>query len=202
MISHDDRYFHDRFQGIPVKGYADLLERMADHPNIQLLLNTEINDLIRLKDGQTVMNGRPYRGHYIYTGPLDELMGFEHGTLPYRSVNIEFESFPTRNNFQTSSVVNYPNNYDFTRITEYRHFQRNPVQSYTTISREYPAEYVRGETHPFYVIDSEESRTLYASYRQQVNSYGNIHCLGRLGEYRYYDMDDAVDAALSLTKSL
>lgn len=202
VISRDDRYFDDQYQGIPLKGYTRLLENMADHPNIHLLLNSNVNDLISLKDGLTWMNGKPFLGQYIYTGPIDDLFKGCYGELPYRSVEINFESFPYTGSYQSQGVVNYPNNYDFTRITEFKHFQRNPVHSYTTICREYPKEYIKGENPPFYVIDNKDNRALYLRYKDLANQFANIHCLGRLGEYRYYDMDQAVEMALGLTEKI
>ncbi|MBF9014423.1 MULTISPECIES: UDP-galactopyranose mutase [unclassified Oceanispirochaeta] len=202
VISRDDRYFDDQYQGIPLKGFSPLLENMADHPNIHMLLNTDASKMVTLKEGKTWLNNKLFTGQYIYTGPIDELFHSCHGELPYRSTRIVFESFPFEGSFQKKGVVNYPNNYDFTRVTEFKHFQRNPVNSYTTVCREYPTPYIKGVNNPFYVIDSEENRALYQKYQDDVKGYNNIHTLGRLGEYRYYDMDDAVQAALSLTEGL
>ena len=202
VISRDDRYFDDTYQGIPLKGFSVLMQQMADHPNIHLLLNTDVHELIKIEDKKLLLNGHSFDGHYIHTGPIDELFDCCYGNLPYRSLKIEFESFPYEGSYQDKGVVNYPNNYDFTRITEFKHFQRNRVNQHTTIGREYPQPYIKGKNQPFYVIDNAENRRLYGLYKTAAERVSNLVCLGRLGEYRYYDIDEAVEVALQVAQEL
>ena len=202
VVSRDDRYFTDTYQGIPLKGVSRMMKSMVDHPNIHVLLNTDVSDLVRVSRSGIEMDGHSFKGKYIHTGPIDGLFEYRLGELPYRSLRLEFESFPCNGTYQSSGVVNYPNNYDFTRITEFKNFQRNPVLGHTTICREYPEDYRRGINHPFYVVNNEDNQKLYRRYRSLSNNIPNLFCLGRLGEYRYYDMDKAVLAAISLVSKL
>lgn len=202
VISKDDRYFSDAYQGIPKNGFTKMMKNMVDHPNIHLLLNTDIMDVVELSDQKIIIDDREYKGELIYTGPIDELFDYKYGDLPYRSVKMTFENVKTDGLYQPLAVVNYPNNYNFTRITDLKQFQQEPNNSYSTLLKEYPQEYNRGENRPFYVIDNEYSQKCYSDYKKDVDKITNLTCLGRLGEYRYYDMDDAVEAAMNCVNSL
>ena len=200
-IGRDQRYFQDRFQGVPSKGYAQMFERMLAHENIKLLLNTSASEVLTLgADGTLEVFGQPFDGEVIYTGMVDELFGFAHGELPYRSVRMDFQTMPGAYH-QPAATVNYPNNYDFTRITEFR--QIHPCESEaTTILREYPQAYVRGENTAYYPIFTDEAKAAYAQYAEAAKAYPHLHLIGRLAEYRYYDMDDAARRALDLAQEL
>ena len=151
-------------------------------------------------DGTLEVFGQPFDGEVIYTGMVDELFGFAHGELPYRSVRMDFASMPGTYH-QPAATVNYPNNYDFTRITEFR--QIHPCESKaTTILREYPQPYVRGENTAYYPIFTDEAKAAYAQYAEAAKAYPHLHLIGRLAEYRYYDMDDAARRALDLAQEL
>lgn len=198
-ISRDDRYFTNRWQGIPRNGYTALFRSMLDHPSIRLLLDSDGSEVLTLTGGKTFLEGRPFEGPVVYTGPVDELFGFRHGELPYRSVDVRIED-RSEDHFQDAAVVNYPNSYDFTRITEFKKFQANGTALRgTTICREYPEAYERGRNNPYYVVACPESREMYDKYRAEASGYPNLLLLGRLAEYRYYDMDQAVAAALRKT---
>ena len=190
-VSRDDRYFQNRWQGIPLHGYTAMLERMLDHENITVSLNTAWNDVKK-----EFRNARIF-----YTGPIDELMDWRFGELPYRSIRLEFREYD-REFFQSHAVVNYPENYDFTRIGEYKHLL-NDNSPRTVISLEYPSAYRRGENEPYYPMAGKESDALYRRYLEAACAeYRGIHILGRLGDYRYYDMDKAVFRALNLMEHL
>lgn len=199
-IGRDQRYFQDRFQGVPSAGYTKLFEQMLRQKNIKLMLNTSADEVLALKDGHIEVFGQPFEGDVIYTGMVDELFGFVHGELPYRSVRMDFQTMPGSYH-QAAATVNYPNNYDFTRITEFR--QIHPCESATTtILREYPQPYVRGENTAYYPIFTDEAKAAYAQYAEAAKAYPRLHLVGRLAEYRYYDMDDAVRRALDLAQEL
>ena len=197
-IGRDRRYFQDRFQAVPQDGYSVLFQNMLDHPRIKLLLNTSAQEILSLEDGTIYLFGQPFAGEVIYTGMLDELFGFSHGALRYRSVRMDFETLPV-SHYQSAPTVNYPCNYDFTRITEFR--QIHPVPGFvqaTTILREYPQPYVRGENTAYYPLFTPEAQDAYQAYAKEAASYPHLHIIGRLADYRYYDMDDTVRRALNL----
>lgn len=190
-VSRDDRYFQNRWQGIPQDGYTPMLERMLDHENIIVKLDTAWNDVKE--------ECRDWR--IFYTGPVDELMGWQFGDLPYRSIELDFREYD-REFFQPNSVVNYPENYDFTRIGEYKYFLDDKSPK-TVVSFEYPSAYQRGVNEPYYPIASDENAALYQKYLEAARAeYKDIHFLGRLGDYKYYDMDKAIARALELVESL
>ena len=203
VISRDDRYFHNKHQGLPVNGFSKMFSRMVESPNIHLLMNVDSKDVISFKDDSIYFGGNLFKGKLIYTGIIDELFNNKHGDLPYRSVDIKIKEY-NQQYFQDNSVVNYPNNYDLTRITEFKYFQRNckDLPKTTTICEEHPASYVKGENNPFYVVKSEESKKIHAEYMRMAANIKGLSFLGRLAEYKYYDMDSAVESALSLVSQL
>ena len=202
FVGRDDRYFYDRFQGVPRAGYAQMIRQMLAHPRIHLLLQTPAREALSLRDGRVMLWGQPFLGPVIYTGMVDELFGFSHGELPYRSVRMEFVAAPAAPQ-QAAPTVNYPNAYDFTRITDFQ--QIHPAagaHAMTTLLREYPQAYRRGENLAYYPVFTEEARAAYARYAEDAEAYPQLHLVGRLAEYRYYDMDDAVRRALDVMTSL
>lgn len=199
-ISRDDRYFSDRFQAVPVKGYAALIQKMLSHKNIKLMLNTDFREIASLRDGKIYLFDSEFNGRVIFTGQLDELFGGKFGALPYRSVDMKFETVDAEN-FQAAATVNYPNNFEFTRITEFRHI--HPAQSArTTILKEYPQAYVAGENTPYYPVFTDEAKAAHEKYLAELKNFPQITAVGRLAEYRYYDMDDAVKRALEVHAEL
>ena len=149
-----------------------------------------------LEKGKVFVFGREYDGKVIYTGMVDELFDFAYGELPYRSVRMRFESVP-QERYQEAPTVNYPNNYAFTRITEFK--QIHPCRSEaTTILKEYPQPYRRGENTAYYPVFTPENQAMYQRYAEQAKQYENLCLIGRLAEYRYYDMDDVIKQALQV----
>ena len=146
--------------------------------------------------------GRPYGGEVIYTGPLDELFGLDLGALPYRTLDMVFETLDV-DQFQPVGTVNYTTSEDFTRITEFKNMTGQVVPGKTTIMKEYSKAYTpgSGET-PYYAILEDENLDLYRRYRERVDGVVNFHCVGRLAEYRYYDMDGVVASALDLSDEI
>lgn len=204
QLSRDDRYFQQRFQGIPAQGYTRLFERMLNHPNIAVECSQDARAMIELdeKNGRILVAGRIFDGPVIYSGAIDELFGNQYGPLPWRALRFEFESLPMER-FQPVAVVNYPNEHAFTRITEFKHLTGQVDARWTSIVREYPLDYApnRG-LEPAYPVLCEESRQLLGQYRRAAEKYQNLWLVGRLAEYRYYDMNDIVSRALDICEEL
>ena len=200
LIGRDDGYFSDRFQAVPKFGYAKLVANMLDHKNIKLLLNTDSKEVMELSGEYVRLFRKRFKGRLIYTGQLDELFDKKFGELPYRSLDMKFETLEAEK-FQAAPVVNYPNNYDFTRITEFK--QIHPKQSTrTTILKEYPQAYVAGVNEPYYPLFTDEARATYEKYSAELAAFKNVTAVGQLAEYRYYDMDDVVKRALEVFAAL
>ncbi len=190
-LSQDDRYFQDAYQGMPLEGYTRMFERMLDHPNIEVRLGVDARPL--LKEAQ---------GPVIYTGQADELFDFKFGPLPYRTLDFKFETL-SQDCFQTHGTVNYTVDQDFTRITEFKHLTGQDLPGVTTIVKEYSRAYTGGEGEtPYYAIINPENNALYAKYRAEADKYPNLHLLGRLAEYKYYNMDAIAARALELAERL
>lgn len=196
FIGRDNRYFNDEYQGVPNKGYTDIFNNMLNHPNIKLMLNTSAKEILELTDGKIKLMGMPFDGKVIYTGLLDDLFDYKFGELPYRSVDMRFESIPKKD-YQDAATVNYPNNYEFTRITEFKKIHYADVPN-TTILKEYPQPYKRGENTPYYPIFTEKNQEMYGKYADEAKKYNQLILVGRLAEYRYYDIDDMVERALQI----
>lgn len=203
FIGDDDRYFPQApHQGMPVDGYTRLFERMLDHDLIDVFLGVDARDLLGFSaDGITVRE-RPYGGEIIYTGPLDELFDYDLGALPYRTLDMVFETLD-QDQFQPVGTVNYTTSEDFTRITEFKNMTGQVVPGKTTIMREYSKAYEPGSGQtPYYAIIEDETQALYRRYRERVEGLLNFHPVGRLAEYRYYDMDAVCASALELSDEI
>ncbi|MGB4644281.1 MAG: UDP-galactopyranose mutase [Dictyoglomaceae bacterium] len=197
-ISNDDRYFTDKYQVVPVDGYTKIFERMLNHPNIKLMLNTDFKEVIKidLEDKKIYFLNQEFKGKIIFTGMIDELFDYKFSILPYRSLDLKFETLEM-DYFQEAAVVNYPNDYDFTRITEFKHI--HPVESKkTVILKEYPKAFNVGKDIPYYPIFKEENTVLYNKYKELAENFKNLILIGRLADYKYYDMDDIVKRALEV----
>ncbi len=195
-ISKDNRYFTDKYQVIPKGGYTKIFDNMLNHPNIKLLLNTDFKEMIKLdqENKKILFLGQEFNGNLIFTGMIDELFDFKFGELPYRSLNLQFETL-YQDFFQESAVINYPNNYDFTRITEFKHIHPTSANK-TVILKEYPQKYQTEINIPYYPVFEEKNLSLYNQYKELVPSFANLTLVGRLAEYQYYDMDDIIKKAL------
>lgn len=184
--NRDGRYFTDKYQGIPKNGYTKMFENILDHPNIHILLNTDFKDI---RDNIKFEK-------LFYTGRIDEFFDYKYGKLDFRSLRFEFESY-NMDYYQKVGTVNYPNDYDFTRITEFKHLsgQISPV---TTIVKEFPTS--NGE--PYYPILNVKNIDLIKKYQADAVKLDNIWFLGRLGTYKYLNMDTVVEKAFELFESL
>ena len=186
----DNNYFNDRFQGIPMGGYTQMVEKMLD--GVEVRLNVDYFDLIREQP--------EIADKIVFTGCIDEFYQYKLGALQYRSVRFETEELDCEN-YQGNAVVNYTaREVPYTRIIEHKHFEFGK-QPTTIISREYSVEWKPG-LEPYYPVNNEENAALYARYKELADQQGNVIFGGRLGQYKYYDMDKVIRAALDDLKKL
>lgn len=195
-MSYDDRYFTDEFQMMPSLGYTAMLERMADHENIAIRYECDALLYLKLQERQVYLDGERFDGPVIYTGCLDELFGCRYGRLPYRSLDFVLERRGVTQ-AQPAVQVNYPNRFSYTRTSEFHLVQQDPVKGRTILVYEYPKECKDGDL-PYYPVESEASRNIYQKYRMLAEQIPNLALAGRLAEYRYYNMDLAIDRAMRL----
>ena len=179
----DDRYFTDTYQAMPLHGYTALFQNLLNHPNIKVQLATEYKDWLKQNTQYD---------HVVYTGCIDEFYDYKFGKLPYRSLRFEHQHLENTEQYQSVGTINYPNDFEFTRITEFKHLtgQQHPA---TSIVREYPT----AEGDPYYPIPRDENEALFKKYKSLAGCEKNVTFVGRLAEYRYYNMDQVVGAALN-----
>lgn len=203
LISHDNRYFQDRYQGVPLHGFTPMFERMLDHENIDVVLGVEASERFAITEDGILLDGEPFAGTVIYTGALDELFGCRFGRLPYRSLRFDFEHLDQPDFQDGHSVVNYTVSEDFTRITEFQYLTGQQGCDGTTIVREYPFAYTgaQGEI-PYYAILNAENEALYDKYRALTAHLDHFYLLGRLAEYKYYNMDAMARKALDMAERI
>ena len=203
FLSRDDRYFQDAYQGMPLKGYTPMFEAMLDHPNITVELGADALSRIDLSGDVLKVDGEAFTGPVIYTGQADELFAFAHGPLPYRTLRFDFETLE-RDDFQNGyGTVNYTVDMPYTRITEFKHLTGQKIDGVTTIVKEHSLAYT-GEAGqiPYYAIINPANNALYARYKAEADRFANLHLLGRLAEYKYYNMDAIAARALELAEQL
>jgi UDP-galactopyranose mutase len=185
--NEDDRYFNDAFQFMPDKGYTQLITNMLDNKSIDIALGESFDSLRGKKKAKLI----------IFTGPVDEYFGYCFGRLPYRSLAFKHVHHSEKDQFQEVATVNYPNDHAYTRITEFKHLTGQCVPG-TSIVYEYP----QAKGDPFYPIPTETNQQLYRQYKNLAEAEKDVFFVGRLAQYRYYNMDQAVGAALSLADKL
>ena len=196
LTSYDNRYFTDKCQSVPKEGYTKLFERMLAHKNITVELNCDALERLEIKEDKIFFDGQKCNAKVIFTGMIDELFKDRFGELPYRSIALEFETLD-QEYYQNNSVVNYPNEHNYTRITEFKHI--HPVKTdKTTILKEYPKPYIRDKNTPYYPMFTNENKKCYEKYAAYAAKIPNLLMVGRLAEYKYYDMDDIVARALEV----
>ncbi|HPJ87722.1 MAG TPA: UDP-galactopyranose mutase [Thermotogota bacterium] len=185
--NRDNRYFSDKYQGIPERGYTHLIKNILNHPNISVLTNT---DYFSVSDSLSP-------SLTIYTGELDRYFDYKYGKLEYRSLELEFKNYD-RAFYQNVATVNYPNDYDWTRITEFKHFL-NESSEQTTVCFEYP----KADGEPYYVVMNDENlkkREKYIKEVERLEKTGKVFFVGRLAEYKYYNMDQVILRSLQKTE--
>ena len=186
----DDRYFTDTHQAMPLHGYTRLFERMLDHSNISTELGVEFCAAVApsLEDAYD---------HLVYSGPIDAYYGYRFGRLPYRSLRFEHEHLSETGRYQPVGTVNYPNDHAYTRVTEFKHLS-GQVHPGTSIMREYPC----ADGDPYYPVPNVDNETLFKRYEALTEAESKVTFIGRLAQYRYYNMDQVVAAALSASERL
>lgn len=183
--TYDNNYFNDRWQGIPIGGYTKIIEKMLE--GIDVLTSTSFEDY---KAAHDISDMR-----IVYTGNIDEYFGYKYGALQYRTVRFETEYMPDTDNYQGNAVVNYTEReVPYTRVIEHRHFEKCDAKG-TVVSKEFSSEWSVG-IEPYYPINNDENNALYQKYEQLASQEKNVIFGGRLGKYKYYDMDKVIEAAL------
>lgn len=189
-FTYDNNYFNDRYQGIPIGGYTGIIEKMLE--GTEVLLNTEFKEFIK--------NNPNIAEKVVFTGPIDEYFDYKLGVLEYRSVRFETETLDMEN-YQGNAVVNYTEReVPYTRIIEHKHFEYG-TQEKTVISREYPSEWKLGD-EPYYPVNNHKNEELYLKYKELAEKETNVIFGGRLGEYKYYDMDKVIERVLDIVKTI
>jgi UDP-galactopyranose mutase len=184
--NRDDRYFTDTFQAMPRLGYTRMFERMLAHPRIHLMLNTDYRDIVHLV---------PWK-HMVYTGPIDAFFDHRHGRLPYRSLAFEHVNLPVARH-QAVGTINHPNDHGYTRVTEFKHLT-GQVHDTTSIVYEYP----RAEGDPYYPVPQAANAALFKRYEAEGDRLPHVTFVGRLANYKYYNMDQVVAQSLAAFKRM
>lgn len=187
-FTYDNNYFNDRYQGIPIGGYTQVVKKLLE--GVEVMLDTDYFDFVKAHPNVAVKT--------VYTGEVDKFFGYCFGALEWRAVRFETETLAT-DNFQGNAVVNYTAaDVPYTRIIEHKHFEKTQTDK-TVISREYSSEWTLGD-EPYYPINNARNDELYQKYKQLADSQTDVIFGGRLGTYKYYDMDKVVRAALNAAK--
>lgn len=184
--NRDDRYFTDSYQAMPLHGYTRMFEKMLDNPNIHIMLNTDYKDVVA---------NIPFK-ELIFTGPIDEFFDYRYGKLPYRSIDFKFETLD-QEVFQETGTINYPNDYAFTRITEFKHLTGQKHHK-TSLVYEFPT----ADGDPYYPIPQAANQAIYQKYQALAAKMKSTHFVGRLATYKYYNMDQVVAQALTVFKKI
>ncbi len=198
-FTFDNNYFNDVYQGIPKGGYTGMVEKLLE--GIEVRLETDFAGFVRKENDAYVTNdGRHMFDKVLYTGMIDAFFDYCEGALEYRSLNFETELLEGEQNYQGNAVVNYTEReIPFTRIIEHKHFEFGS-QPDTVITREYPKEWKRGD-EPYYPVNDDKNAALYKKYEALASAERNVLFGGRLGQYKYYDMDKVIAAALEMAES-
>ena len=200
-FSYEEGYFDDPYQVMPEQSFTHFFQNLLDHPNIHIELGVEALDHIQIRNDRIFLDGVPLEIPVVYTGALDELFGGIYGRLPYRSLRFEWK-YEDKESLQDAPVVAYPQEAGYTRITEYK---KLPVQTGTGTSYalEYPLTYQEGtQQEPYYPVLTEQSQQQYEQYRRAAEAVPNLICCGRLADFKYYNMDQALEQALNVCENI
>lgn len=203
-FNYDIGYFDDEFQVMPRESYTHFFRNLLKHDNIEIKLEHDFKDYVQLDEEHKVLlyKGNVFEGDVIYTGALDELLNYKYGELPYRSLRFEWRT-QFIESFQKAPVVAYPQEEEFTRITEYTKLPEQNVGEKTTYAIEYPIPYKQGmKMEPYYPVLTEQSKEQYERYLQEIAEYRNLYLCGRLADFKYYNMDQALARAMELCEVL
>lgn len=202
ILSYEDSFFRDKYEAFPKNGFVALFKKILDHKNITVKLNCEAKDVLKFnfKDNTIWYEGEKYKNPVVFTGELDKLMNSEYGELPYRSLYFDFKEI-NKDRYQEVPLIVFPQADGFTRITEYSQFPVQKTIGSTTIAYEYPLKYSpdseRGN-EPYYPIINDDNINLYNKYKNKAEQIKNLYVCGRLGDYKYYNMDNAIIRAFEV----
>lgn len=201
LFSYGSKYFDDTYQVMPVNGYMELIENLLAHKHISVKTGEDALNHIKIQNNRVFIDGKNADGTVIYTGPIDELFDCKYGRLPYRSLRFEWKH-EEKDSYQDMPVVAYPQVKDYTRITEYKKLPYQNIKG-TTYAVEYPIPYKKGEKNePYYPVLTSESSTLFDSYKELADKTNGLICCGRLADFKYYNMDEAVGRALEIVSQI
>ena len=201
-ISRNDKYFTDKFQYQPTNGFTVMVQNMLNHPNIKIKLGVDAKNVLKFDKNEILYNNQPIAKDIIFSGAIDDLLNNKFGKLPYRTLEFKYETYDT-DSYQNAPVVNYTMDQNYTRISEFKKFTiQNPNTTSTIIVKEYPLEYINETQIPYYPIINEDNLNKYKKYVEYIKNYPNFHLIGRLGNYKYINMDVAVNDAIELVKSI
>lgn len=204
-LSEDNRYIQQKYQYIPINGFTQFFENLLCSEKITVKQNIDALPCIKFDENSKKVlfrwEGEEYDCPIVFTGPIDELFDCQFGSLPYRSLNIKFKSME-KDSYQDVPFVSYPQSERYTRIVEYKKLTNQKVQGVTTISIEYPEQYVPNVNLPYYPIINEANMKLYKKYRKLADGFPNLFVCGRLGDYKYYNMDAAIERAFQVEKEI
>ena len=197
--SYNCRYYDDKYQGMPSKGYTDMFLHMLNNPDINIILNKDYREILSVnhQENKIYYKGEEFKGKIIFTAMIDEFFEYKYGILPYHSL-IHINECVDYSNFQGEAVICYPEEYHFTRIIEYKYLT-GQSSNHTSIQFEYPSKYnpnVEEQSIPYYPIHNEDNLKLYEKYRKLTENYPNVKFIGRLAEYKYMEMDEVVEKVL------
>lgn len=207
ILSYYDRYFKDDYEGVPQEGFTKAIENMLYHPNIKVILNSDVDKNIHFQKDKIIFGNEKKEHLLIYTGQIDALFSNKFGILDYRSLDIKFEEIKTKL-FQDFAVVNYPADPKMTRITEFKNFYPEKDSfdfDYTIISKEFPGKYDPNSKifhTPYYPLANNEAREKYNLYLNESKKYKNLFLLGRLARFKYINMDQAIEEAIEMANEI
>lgn len=201
-LDYKSMYFTDKYEYMPVDGYTNFIRNVFSHENIDVKTNEDALSYIELTEDVILFKGLEVtdKCKFVFTGALDELFAYRYGELPYRSLRFEYKTL-NQDSYQNAPVVAYPQEPGYTRITEYKKLPMQDISGVTTIAYEYPLKYsAHSESDPYYPIPTEESAKQYASYKELADNIQNLILCGRLADYKYYNMDLAINAVFEKIK--
>ena len=202
LFSYKTGYFDDKYQVMPKHSFTDFFRSLLNHKNITVELNVQAKSMISIESNILYINGVPAQIPVVYTGAIDELLDYKYGQLPYRSLRFDYKSINVTS-FQDAPVVAYPQADGYTRITEYTKLPYQQSKDITRIAIEYPVKYSAGDTNePYYPVLTDTSTELYNKYKHETDAIKNLYLCGRLADFKYYNMDQALDNALNLCGKL
>jgi UDP-galactopyranose mutase len=201
-LSYDNRHFLHQYQVMPKYGFTELFKNMLDHVNITISLNTDAKDVLKFESDKKRIYYKNviYKGDVIFTGAIDEMFEYVYGCLPYRSLKFDFQTFP-QDSIQNVTVLNWPDERPATRRTEMKKLVTKNIPNFTTTITEYPSEYRKNDKiygEPYYPIINAENKNMYIKYKYLADGFEKLSIVGRLAEYKYYNMEAVIFASLQL----